>query len=486
MGSLKQQSAKAVAWDFAGKIAGQTVGLVISIFLARLLSPEDFGLLAMANVIIALSSSLIDMGLGVALIQRKEVSDAHYGSVFFFNITLGLFLTLTLFFCAPLVAKFYDREMLLPIVRAMSVLFLLSSIGNVIRTKLRKELEYGIPTKGRIISAVLSGAVGITMAFCGFGVWSLVIQSLLNPVINNIYLFYMVKWRPKLIFRWQALKELWGFGFRMFLSGLLDTVYGQIDYLIIGKLFDSSSLGQYYRAKSFSSYVTHYFSDSLMSVLFPVLSQVANEKERYKSIIYKSFHLLNLGTWFLLGFLYLTASDILVLLFTSKWLPAVGYFQIFILGSFMYPFSALLVNIISSHGNSKAFFKLSVLRKVFLTINLLVGFWFGIEGYLYGMVIAYIFAVVLNIYFAAKEMNVKQRWFYNIIYKYLIMVVGLTVSLYFAGSIVTVTSKVLHLLLFGGTYTILYFFISYVFKLEGLSIVKKEILPTIINKWRKK
>jgi len=184
LSDLKKQSYKAFAWDFTGKIAGQSVGFIISIFLARILSPEDFGLLAMVTVVIGLSGSLADMGLGMALIQRKEVTDAHYGSVFFFNITVGILLSSLLYFAAPLIGLFYENDDLIAIAEAMAVLFILNSIGIVIRIKLRKDLEYGIPTRAGLVSAAISGAIGVTMAYQGFGVWSLVIQSLLTWITS--------------------------------------------------------------------------------------------------------------------------------------------------------------------------------------------------------------------------------------------------------------------------------------------------------------
>ncbi|NPA68760.1 MAG: lipopolysaccharide biosynthesis protein, partial [Chlorobi bacterium] len=394
MEDLKQKSIKAFVWDFSGKIANQFVSFIVSIFLARLLSPEDFGMLAMINVIIMLSSGFINMGLGEALIQKKNINDKHYGSVFFFNIVVGITLSGLLFVFAPLIGKFYNNSDLIPITRTMSLLFIFNSFGNVIRVKLRKDLNYNIPTKAGLISSFISGIIGIAMAFTGFGVWSLVVQSLLNPVIANLYLFTTVKWKPVLQFKWHALKDLWSFGFRMFLSGIINTIFVNLDSIIIGKLFSAGTLGFYYRARSLNNYIIKYSSASLMSVLLPALSKVQDDLKRFKSIVRKSYHLIALIAFFLTGFFFVTGSDFIILLFGEKWLPTVSYFQIIIITGFAYPLSSLLVTILSASGNSKAFLKLEIIKKIFFGISLTLGFIWGVTGFL----ICNAFVIFINFY----------------------------------------------------------------------------------------
>ena len=421
--SIKQQSIKAMAWDFVGKIAGQTVMFIISVFLARLLSPQDFGLLAMVNVVIALSTTLIDMGLGVALIQRKEVSDIHYGSVFFFNMAVGLLLMTALFFSAPFIADFYNNQILVPIARVMSVVFVLSSIGNVIRVKLRKELEYGIPAKAGIIASVVSGILGIGMAFSGFGVWSLVANSLLNPIISNAYLFYKVKWRPKLIYQWAALKDLWNFGFKMFLSGILETFVSNADSIIIGKLFSPAVLGFYYRARSLNNYVVVYSSGSIMNVLFPTFSIIQDDRVRFVNAITKGYHIINFLAFYLTGLFFIIGDALILFLFGEKWEPAIPYFRLIIVGAFGYPLSALLVNILKACGNSSGFLKLEIIKKIALILALCFGFLWGIEGYLICSIFVTVFSVVMNMHFAGKQIDTGLMYFARISIPYLLILI---------------------------------------------------------------
>ena len=357
MENLKQKTFKAFAWDLGGKLADLGVGFFISIILARLLAPEEFGLLAMAAVVIALAQVLIDSGLSTALIQRKEVTDAHYGSFFVFNVVVGSLLTIIFFSLSEVVADFYDRPELKPILQALSFNFIINSFTRVQGAWLTKQLNFGILTTARITSVIVSGSIGVTLAILGYGVWALVVQSLLGGITSNLYIVFAVKWRPKFIFKWNALKELWSFGFRMFLSSLIGTIIKQADALITGKLFSPATLGYYHRAKSFNLFVIKYTSGSLNSVLFPALSAIQNNEERYKQVVFKAFEILCFITFGLLGFLYITAEDIIIILFSDKWLPSVAIFKILLLNGYAFPLSALLMNILMSKGNSKIFFK---------------------------------------------------------------------------------------------------------------------------------
>ena len=483
MDNLKQKSIKAFAWDFSGKIANQSVSFIVSIFLARLLSPSDFGMLAMVYVVIALSASLMDMGLGEALIQKKELTEKHYSSVFFFNISVGFFLALLLFFLSPFVGLFYNNNSLIPIAQAMSLLFILNSFGNVIRVKLRRELKYNIPTKANFFSSLFSGIVGITMAFTGFGVWSLVVQSLIKPIIANSYLFLSVKWRPKLQFAWQALKDLWSFGFRMFISGIINIIFVNLDSIIIGKLFSPVILGFYYRARSLNNYIVQYSSASLLSVLLPALSKVQDDLIRFKSIVYKSYHLIALIAFFLTGLFFVIGADFIILLFGVKWEPTVPYFQIIIITGFAYPLSSLLVTILSASGNSKAFLKLEIIKKTFFGTSLVLGFIWGVTGFLICNAVAVFINVYFNIIFAGKQLKTGQGWFIKMTLPYLF------ITLFFAGSLfwfegLVQLSRIFRLLLGGSVYTLSYFLFLLLFKAEGILILWNEIKKIKLFKLR--
>ena len=407
MDDLKKKGFTAFIWDFFGKLAKQGTGFVVTIFLARLLEPADFGLVAIIMVVIGIAGVFTDIGLGAALIQRRRVHPVHFSSVFYFNISVGLFLSAATFFAAPGMSRFYGNEQLLPLVQVMSVSFVLNAFSSVQRIRLRKELNYALLTKIGFVSSLVSGVTGVGLAFWGAGVWSLVVQSLSMGFISNIILWRMARWRPSLVFSWKALTQLWGFGFRMFLSNILETVFTRIDYMIIGKLFPMDILGFYQRAKSLNLLVINYSSGSLMSVLFPVLSKIQQDLPRFQTVVIKALGIISFSVFFLLGNLYLVSEELMVLLFSDKWLPAAEYFQILALSGFSYPINSLLVNTIVSRGNSALNLKIQIYKKLVLLSNLSIGFFFGLTGYLYGLVVVAVVNTLINVAAASHEIKLS-------------------------------------------------------------------------------
>ena len=403
MSALKQQGIKAFIWDLSGKLATHGMGFVVSIILARILEPSDFGLIAMVLVVIGIASIFSDVGLGSALIQRRRVRPVHFSSVFYFNITLGTLLSILTYFLAPYIANFYDNKALVTLTQVISPMFLIGAFSAVQSTKLRKELNYALLTKVTFLSSLIGGTIGILLAFSGAGVWSLVTQALVQGISYNILIWYKSQWKPFASFSFKALMQLWSFGFRMFIVNILEKIYVNLDTVIIGKLFLPATLGYFNRAKSLNQMIVTYSSGSLMSVLFPLLSKVQNDLPRFQNIIRKSLGIIIFVTFFLLGGLYLVSHEIIVLLFGEKWLKTVDYFQILVLSGFGYPVSAILVNVLSSRGNSKAFLRLDIYKKIIGFSNLAIAFTWGIEGYLYGLIIVSILAVYLNIIFVSKE-----------------------------------------------------------------------------------
>ena len=481
MNTLKSQGTKAFIWDLSGKMATHGMGFIISIFLARLLEPSDFGLIAMIMVIIGMATIFTDVGLGGALIQRRRVHPVHYSSVFYFNIVVGLLLAVVTYFSAPWISKFYDNDALLPLAQVMSISFVLSSLSSVQNTRLRKELNYALLTKIGLISSLISGALGISLAFWGAGVWSLVVQTLSMGLIYNIIIWSVGHWKPTLEFSWKALTQLWGFGFRMFLSGLLDTFFSRLDFLIIGKLFPPATLGFFQRAKSLNNMVVQYSSGSLMSVLFPVLSKVQNDLLRFQNIIMKSLGVLSFVVFLLLGALYLVSEELIVLLFSDKWLPSVEFFKILVLSGFAYPISALLVNVLASRGNSKAFLRLEIYKKLIASVNFIVLYFLGIDAFLYGLIVQGILAVSLNILFASREIALPFFSFVKpIIVQMIIALMGVIITEKLFQNIELI--DVIMLIFKGSFFSLVYFTLNYVLKTSSYNYFLEQVMPIIKKK----
>ena len=490
MPNLKSQAKTAFIWDFSGRLLMQGSGFVVTIFLARLLEPAAFGLIAMAAVIVGLAQIFTDVGLTGALIHSRSVLPVHYSSVFYFNISVALILTTITYFSAKLIADFYDNKDIIPLVEVLSFSFLIQSLSSVQGAKLAKELHYPLLTKSKITASMTSGIIGIGLAFYGAGVWSLVAQSLSMGIVYALLLWSTSGWRPSLLFSLKALVQLWSFGFRMFLSGFLATIVSQIDILIIGKLFPPATLGFFQRAKSLNELAVKYSSGSLMSILFPLLSKVQKDLPRFQNIVIKSLGIISFVVFLLLGALYLIAHDLIILIFSEKWLPSVEYFKILVLSGFAFPVSALLVNVLSSRGNSKDFLNLEIFKVIIFAANLYVGFLFGIKGYLYGLIIAMSIAVLLNIFYASREIKLK----FFIFVKPLII----QASISFIAVIVTDTvlqsidySNFVMILYKGSTFSICYIFINWIFQttsylyfLEQISLViksKNKLTPNKIK-----
>jgi O-antigen/teichoic acid export membrane protein len=485
LSNLKAEGTKAFIWDFFGKMTRQGMGFVVSIFLARLLEPSDFGLIAMVMVIIGIANVFTDVGLGSALIQRRRVRPIHYSSVFYFNILIGLFLTLITYFSAPWISEFYNNEQLLPLTQVMSISFILAALSSVQSTQLRKKLNYSLLTKIGLISSLISGVLGISLAFWGAGVWSLVAQALSTGIIYNILIWTAGHWKPSLEFSWKALTQLWGFGFRMFLSGMLDAIFTRIDFLIIGKLFPPATLGYFQRAKSLNSMAVQYSSGSLMAVLFPVLSKVQNNLPRFQNIIIKSLGIISFIVFLLLGGLYLVSEELIVLLFSDKWLPSVDFFKILVLSGFAYPVSALLVNVLSSRGNSKAFLRLEIYKKLIASVNFVVLWFWGIDIFLYGLIVQATLNVSLNILFASREINLPFFQFA----KPILIQMGITVAAVMLTLFIIQNIDFTDIIMFmikGSIFTFLYFLLNFIIKTSSFEYFLEQMMPIIKKKFEKK
>ena len=476
--NLKSKGITAFIWDFFGKLATQGTGFIVTMVLARLLEPSDFGLIAMLMVVVGIAQVFTDVGLGGALIQRSGTLPIHYSSVFYFTLFVAAVLTLGTFFSAELIADFYSNPRLIPLTQTISVLFIISALGSVQAVRLRKYLKYGLLTKAGFISALLSGVIGITLALTGAGVWALVAQIISQAVFYSIILWKFADWTPAFIFSFNALKQLWGFGFRMFLSNLLDAIYTRIDFLIIGKIFSAATLGYFQRAKQFNALVIQYSSGSLMSVMFPILSKVQDDLVRFRRIVFKALAILCFVTFLLIGGLYLSSQELIIFLFSDKWLPSVRYLELLLLSSFGYPLSALLVNILSSRGNSKAFLKLEIIKKSIFTLNLINAVYYGIEVYLYGLVIVSFLSVLLNIVFASKELETGMLDYIKPIAMQMLLSITAVIITFQIVSLIDV-NMLLMFLIKSVLFCLLFFVLNYLLQTKSYSEIYKLITSFI-------
>jgi len=413
MDNLKDKAIRALSWDFFGKLFKYLVSFIISIFLARLLEPKDFGLIAMIMVFVTVGQVFSDSGLGGALVQRRRVLSIHLSSVFIFNILSACILSLIIFFSAFRIGAFYNNLELVPIVRAMSIIIVLNAFSSVQNVLLKRELNFKLMTQANLTSSFSSGVIGVLLAFLGFGVWSLVAQVLLQSFLYNIFIWRVTSWIPKFEFSFKALSQLWKIGFPVFITVLLKAITNRLDVIIIGKLFTFSALGYYDRAKVLKGLFIEFPANSLMAVLFPVLSSIQNDRGRVKHILKKISTLIAFNTFMLIGVIYFNAEIIIYILFGSKWMESVGYLEILILSSFVAPLGTIFVNILISRGKSKVFLYLDIYKKIVIYLNFIVLYIYGVDSFLYGLIVVAIINTLFNIYAVSKDLEISFRKLFN-------------------------------------------------------------------------
>ena len=400
--SLKEQTTSAFLWDYSGNVVGMGTTFVIGVILARLLPPADFGLVAMVAVFIGLVQGLMDFGLSGALVQRSKPSAEHFTSAFAVNVVLGLMLAGLAFAAAPLVARFYDEPRLILITRVLALGFILRSLTLVHEAWLRKHLKFQTLTQIRIGASILGGSVGIVLAWQGWGVWSLVAQSLVSASASVGGFWSLGGWKPGRTFSFTALKELWAYGSHMFAAGLLNTVFTKVDVLIVGKLFSAADLGFFTRAKGLVRIVVRFSSDSVGRVMFPVLSTIQDQEERFRRVSVQTLALVSFAAFFLSGWLYVVAYPLIVLLLTETWVPAAPMLRLFCLSAYVVPVNSIILSMLKSKGRSKIFLQLEVIKKALYLLALIVGFRSGIGGYLIALAVISVINTAINMVASAR------------------------------------------------------------------------------------
>jgi O-antigen/teichoic acid export membrane protein len=372
MSSLKKKVGVAFVWDLIGKVGNQGVGFVISVVLARLLEPADFGVLGMALAFSALANGFVNCGFSSAIVQKKAVSRKELSSVFHLNVAMGVILGGLFYLSSDLIGLYYNNKLVGDIAKVLSASFIINAFGLVSLALLEKELKFKERTYIALISGTLSGVVGLSLAFSGFGVWSLVLQSIINELLRSVLAIYYARFIPTRTFRFRHLRKLWGFGFNLFLSGLLNSIFFRIDYLVIGKFFPAATLGLFYRAKSFRTLVLRYTSESIGKVLFPTFSQKQTDIPWVRRNSEKALFYGAMAALFLIGGLYAVSDELFIVLFTKKWAGAVPYFKVLMFGALAFPLTGILGNVLNGMGHSRKFLMIDVVEKGGMVIGLVV------------------------------------------------------------------------------------------------------------------
>lgn len=392
-------------WRFLERSGAQFVSFIVSLVLARILMPEDYGTIALITVFTTILQVFVDSGLGNALIQKKDADDLDFSTVFFANIVFCTVLYALMFVAAPAISRFYGDMFMVSYIRVLSLTVLISGIKNVQQAYVSRHMMFKKFFFSTLGGTVLAGIIGIVMALNKMGVWALVAQQVINMTIDTIILWITVKWKPHLKFSFSRMKGLFSFGWKLLVSSLIDSIYNDLRQLIIGKMYSSADLAYYNKAKQFPNLIVTNINTSIDSVLLPAMSNVQDNKEHVKSMTRRSIKTsIYVMAPLMMGMAF-AAKPIISLLLTDKWLLCVPFVRIFCITYMFYPIHTANLNAMKAMGRSDLFLKLEIIKKVFGLVLLLSTMWFGIMAMAYSLLVSSLFGQIINSWPNRKLLN---------------------------------------------------------------------------------
>lgn len=392
-------------WRFAERCGAQGVTVVVSIVLARLLDPAVYGVIALVTVFTTIMQVFVDSGMGNALIQKKNADDLDFSSVFYFNIVICLLLYALMFLLAPAIAAFYNMPELTAVIRVLSFMLIISGVKNVQQAYVARNMlfkRFFFATLGGTIGAAV---IGITMAYFGFGVWALVAQMLFNTAVDTTILWFTVKWRPKRMFSFERLKGLFDYGWKMLVARLIDTFYKDLRQLVIGKLYTSTDLAQYNRGEQFPKLIVSNVNSSIDSVLLPTMSREQDNVERVKTMTSRAIKTSTYIMAPLMMGLAFTATPVVRLILTEKWLPCVPFLRIFCVTYMFWPIHTANLNAIKALGRSDLFLKLEIIKKFVGLTALAITAPISVIAMAYSLLIVEVLGQIINTWPNRKLLN---------------------------------------------------------------------------------
>lgn len=392
----KNTTVKNFIWRFAERCGAQLVTFVVSIVLARILSPDDYGTVALVTVFTTILQVFVDSGLGVALIQKKNADDLDFSSVFYFNFVVCIVLYAGMFFAAPIIASFYNDLTLIPIIRVISLTIVISGIKGIQQSFVSRNMLFKRFFFSTLGGTIFSAILGVAMAYAGCGVWAIVAQQLSNTAIDTLILWLTVKWRPKKMFSWERLKTLFSFGWKLLISSLLDTGYSNLRSLVIGKMYSPSDLAYYNQGDKLPSIVITNINTSIASVLLPTLASKQDDRKQLKNMTRRAIKTSTYIIAPLMMGLAFCAPPIVRLILTEKWVPCVPYLRIFCITYMFYPIHTANLNAINAMGRSDYFLKLEIAKKVIGMLLLLLTMRISVMAMAYSLLVSMVTSMVIN------------------------------------------------------------------------------------------
>ncbi|OAD89122.1 polysaccharide biosynthesis protein [Clostridiales bacterium KLE1615] len=451
-------------WRFAERCGAQLVTFIVSIILARILAPEDYGTIALVTVFTTILQVFVDSGLGTALIQKKNADDLDFSSVFYFNFVVCFVLYAGMFVAAPFIAKFYGDTTLTPIIRVISLTIVISGVKGIQQAYVSKNMLFKRFFFSTIGGTIFSAFLGIGLAKAGYGVWALVAQQLSNTTVDTIILWITVRWRPRKAFSWKRLKSLLSFGWKLLVSSLLDTCYNNLRNLIIGKMYSASDLAFYNQGDKFPKLIVTNINTSIDSVLLPTMSSAQDDRERVKNMTRRAIKTSTYVMAPLMMGLAFCATTIVKLVLTDKWLPCVPFLRIFCITYMFWPVHTANLNAINAMGRSDWFLRLEIIKKIMGIAILLSTMWFGVMAMAYSLLLSSVLSQIINSWPNRKLLGYGYLEQVRDFAPGILLAVGMGICVYFIGYIPLPTIMTLVIQIFAGA--ALYIGVSAILKLE--------------------
>lgn len=435
---LKMENTKVIKnffWRFAERCGAQAVTFVVSIVLARILTPEDYGKIALITVFTTIMQVFVDSGLGTALIQKKDADDLDFSSVFYFNLIVCLALYEVMFIASPYIANFYGDTSLISIIRVISLTIVISGLKGIQQSYVSRNMLFKRFFFSTLGGTIFSAFFGIALAYAGFGVWAIVVQQLSNTAIDTLILWLTVKWRPKRIFSWERLKKLLSFGWKMLASSLLDTIYNNIRSMIIGKMYSSVDLAYYNQGDQFPSVIVSNINKSIDSVLLPTMANAQDDCARVKAMTQRSIKTSTYIMAPLMMGMAFCAEPIVRVVLTDKWLPCVPFLRIFCITYMFWPVHTANLNAIKAMGRSDWFLRLEIIKKAIGMLILLSTMWFGVMAMAYSLLLSSVLSQIINSWPNRKLLGYGYLEQVKDVAPGIVLAVGMGICVYFIGFI---------------------------------------------------
>lgn len=473
--SLKQKTVSGVIWSIIDSFASNGIQFIVGIILARILSPREFGLIGMLTIFIALSQSFIDSGFTNALIRKKDCTQTDYSTVFYFNFVIGIIFYFILFFSSGSISVFFNEPQLELLLQVLGLGLILNALGIIQRTILTKNINFKLQTRVSVVVSTLSGTIAISMAYNGFGVWSLVALTLSRFGFTSIFLWMWAKWKPSLIFSIKSFKELFSFGSKLLISGLIDTAYRNVYYLIIGKYFAAVELGYYTRADQFQALPSKQLTGIFGRVSYPILSTIQDDVKKLRTAYTQIIKITMFITFVLMLGMAAIAKPMILTLIGEQWLPAVIYLQMLCFVGMFYPLHALNLNMLQIQGRSDLFLRLEIIKKVLSIPIIIIGILYGIKIMILGMMFHTIIAYFINSFWSGKFIGYSSFEQVKDIFPSFLLAFTMAVIVYIIGNVIDL-SDIWTLVTQIITGAILTIALAEIFKLNSYLTIKEIIL----------